>query len=168
MQLLKSRRITTLLLLPYAATSSYQRFSTPNMGRTEDKDAKSKKPAEKRRKQDAKEDRGRQETAKKSKPSSSSKIRYRSVNLTWKFVTNTKSLLFRSSTTAAASSSSIVDKSSWTAALPTRNKRNELVFEGHDGFRPNRTPKEVLQVSSILFSNHWTPRPFRGTNLIDQ
>lgn len=53
---------------------------------------------------------------------------------------------FSSSASSPSSSSESIDKSGWDAPAPTRNKRNELVFEGHDAFRPNRTPKEVLQV----------------------
>lgn len=35
------------------------------------------------------------------------------------------------------------------AALPIRNKANELCFEDHPEFRPNLTPKEVLQKGSF-------------------
>jgi len=36
-----------------------------------------------------------------------------------------------------------------TAEPPTRNKKNQLVFEDQPEFRPNMTPKEVLQAGSF-------------------
>lgn len=36
-----------------------------------------------------------------------------------------------------------------TAPEPGRNKKGELVFEEEPEFRPNRTPKEVLQAGSF-------------------
>ena len=37
----------------------------------------------------------------------------------------------------------------FTAKLPTRNKKGELVFEDVPELRPNMTPKEVLQAGSF-------------------
>ncbi|XP_076445586.1 uncharacterized protein LOC143283287 [Babylonia areolata] len=37
----------------------------------------------------------------------------------------------------------------FTASPPTRNKKGELVFEGAPDFRPNMTPKEVMQAGSF-------------------
>ncbi|CAM9373032.1 unnamed protein product [Chrysoparadoxa australica] len=35
------------------------------------------------------------------------------------------------------------------APLPVRNKKRELVFEGHPEFRPNLTPKQIMQMGSF-------------------
>ncbi|XP_046334016.2 uncharacterized protein LOC124116641, partial [Haliotis rufescens] len=41
------------------------------------------------------------------------------------------------------------EKIEFTASLPTRNNKGEMVFAGIPEFRPNMTPKEVMQAGSF-------------------
>lgn len=49
----------------------------------------------------------------------------------------------------AAATAATAAAGEYSAPLPTRNAREELVFPDHPRFRPNLTPKQVLQAGSF-------------------